>query len=85
MALVQDIIADNGLPVTGAYLRVERWRAVTNTLIAFDVCGYVNSTSRTAVFNETRQCAFDLDGPNPAAQAYLYCKTLPEFAGAVDA
>lgn len=26
----------------------------------------------------------DLDGPNPIKQAYLYLKTLPEFADATD-
>lgn len=26
----------------------------------------------------------DIDGPNPIKQAYLYLKTLPEFADAVD-
>jgi hypothetical protein len=27
---------------------------------------------------------YDLNGPNPIKQAYLYLKTLPEFADAVD-
>jgi hypothetical protein len=28
--------------------------------------------------------AYDIDGDNPIAQAYLHLKTLPEFAGATD-
>ena len=27
---------------------------------------------------------YDLEGPNPIKQAYLYLKSLPEFADAVD-
>jgi len=29
-------------------------------------------------------CAYDINGKNPIAQAYDHAKTLPEFAGAVD-
>ena len=33
---------------------------------------------------KTYSCAYDINGENPIKQAYLYLKTLPEFASATD-
>lgn len=45
---------------------------------------YLNSSKASAVEAKFVEFSYDISGENPIKQAYLYLKTLPEFADAID-
>jgi hypothetical protein len=63
------------IKVTSAYATKQEVKATVTALASVD---------GNALFTESHNFVLDLDGPNPIKQAYLYLKTLPEFADAVD-
>jgi hypothetical protein len=58
------------------------------TLMTFGLCSYaVNPNEHPDVepiSSDVVSAPYNLDGVNPFEQAYLYLKTLPDFANAVD-
>jgi len=48
------------------------------------VVSWSESVNSSHLKQATYGCSINLDGENPVRQAYLYLKTLPEFADAVD-
>jgi hypothetical protein len=71
-----------GIKINGAYHRV--WNVyVTKDEIEFGLGFHVDANSER-INSLAYKCAYNLAGDNPIKQAYLYLKTLPEFAGAVD-
>jgi hypothetical protein len=83
MALSRTVTTPQGFTATGAYHRVEGV-SVTKTQLAFRVRSYVQA-DKPAFGDQAYECAYDLTGENPIRQAYLYLKTLPEWADAADA
>lgn len=83
MALKKTITTIYGNQVSNAYHRIENVRLDKKNLISFHLKSYVDAIYPN--FCETiYHCSYDINGVNPIKQAYLYLKTLPEFAGAVD-
>jgi len=81
MALLQDIIF-KGIAVSHAYHRV--WNVtITKTSMSFGL-GVHASQNGEMISSTAHECAYDINGANPIAQAYVHLKTLPEFAGATD-
>jgi len=83
MALKQDMVTVSGIKVPGAYRRVEGITIIGKTEINFQVRSY-NDVTLPAFADESHSCPYAMGGSNPFDQAYVYLKTLPEFAGAVD-
>lgn len=83
MALSKTITTETGLQASNAYHRVEAVTLPSKTEITFSVRSYA-STDMPFFAEEFYSCAYDLSGSNPIEQAYVYIKTLPEFAGATD-
>lgn len=82
MAIRINIELENGIKVDGAYLRVE-YPAITKDSISFNLRKYVSIDK--PFFNEgVLSAPYDINGENPFKQAYLYIKTLPEYADAED-
>ena len=46
--------------------------------------GFHSSKENEMISSYPYKCDYDIDVENPIKQAYLYLKTLPEFADAVD-
>jgi hypothetical protein len=85
MALQQErsTIDNFGINVTlNCYIKVIATN-VTKQQSSMAVCFQDGPTGRV-FFTEHIPFTISLDGPNPIRQAYLYLKTLPEFADAVD-
>lgn len=84
MALQKTVTTRAGVTVPNAYIRVGRCEIVNKTLLGFSVDYFANE-SESFVFDAAPQfCEYDINGENPIKQAYVYLKTLPEFANAVD-
>lgn len=83
MALSKTTTSVHGLVSQNAYHRVED-TTITKTKLRFCVRSYADVT-KPAFVGEYYECAYSLYGENPIRQAYLYLKTLPEWADAVDA
>lgn len=80
------IIVEETLPFVGTtslptYVRIESVFVTKTISRANAVFHYIDGNG--AVIKQ-RHYDFDLIGENPVRQAYLYLKTLPEFAGATD-
>lgn len=87
MALKKSITF-RGIPVPDAYIKVYCPQITpTKDQIGFGVHTYAAADLPLSDVLDavTMSAPYDLDGPNPLAQAYEHLKTLPEFAGAVDA
>ena len=82
MALQKTIETPQGFTASNAYHRVEAIR-LTKHQVVFRVRSYVQ-TDKPAFDDQAYECVYDLAGENPIRQAYLYLKTLPEWAGAAD-
>lgn len=79
------VLTDNfgeDVAIANAYIKV------LHTMATKSVCSVMYAIMRSpdgpSLQQESVSFAVDLDGPNPIKQAYLYLKTLPEFADAVD-
>lgn len=83
MALSMTINTPYGIAVTDAYHRVEGLELVSKSQVRFQLRAYADPLM-AAIGDTAYTCDYDLDGPNPIAQAYLHLKTLTEFANAVD-
>lgn len=71
-----------GLSVPSAYFRV--WNvAISGSKMTFGI-GMHAGPSDEMLDSTAHECAYDLSGPNPIAQAYIHIKSLPEFSGATD-
>jgi hypothetical protein len=75
-------VTHRDVPVANAYCRV-RSVVVNKTSMTFDVTWAATSSAIPLLMTEYAS-TYDLFGDNPIRQAYLYLKTLPEFANAVD-
>ena len=83
MALSKTTTSPQGFEATSAYHRVEGVSLITNASMTFRVRVY-KDVSFPAFGDDGFVCAYDITGENPIKQAYLYLKTLPEFASATD-
>ena len=84
MALFIDIVAPGSVTVLGAYVRIESARISGKDSMQYTARAYVASSEAVPFMSLEKACAYDLDGPNPIAQAYIHLKSMPEFAGATD-
>ena len=46
--------------------------------------GFFDTRENASLGSKEYEFSVDLEGPHPIKQAYLYLKTLPEFADAID-
>ena len=83
MALKKTVKTLHGFDASDAYHRVEGTQVGKNTM-AFQVRSYKDNLGLPHFADASFNCAYDIAGSNPIAQAYIYLKTLPEFAGATD-
>jgi hypothetical protein len=83
MALSKTTTTATGFEAVNAYHRVEAVSIKGKDSFSFHVRSY--KEANMPFFTEQVITApYDLEGVNPIKQAYLYVKTLPEFAGAID-
>jgi hypothetical protein len=83
MAFHQLATAPQGFDARDAYHRVEQISITAKNRMTFRLRIY-KDVSFPAFADTDYSCDYDLDGFNPIKQAYLYLKSLPEFADAVD-
>jgi hypothetical protein len=84
MALQKTVTTLHGFVSQDAYHKVDNIKIFNKSSMTFDI-KILKSKNETIAFDTwSFQCAYDLAGNNPIAQAYAYLKTLPEFAGATD-
>ena len=83
MALSKTTPSGFGFDVKNAYHRVENLELVSKDKLFFNVRSYAD-IDKPSFLTAGHECSYDLDGPNPISQAYLYLKSVPEFADAVD-
>lgn len=83
MALKKTVITSHGFNAVDAYHRVEGTQVSKDT-ITFQVRSYKDNSGLPHFADAFFNCAYDIAGNNPIAQAYDHLKTLPEFAGATD-
>ena len=86
MALSKAItLVDNfneSLTFNNAYIKIVQVSVTKETCITtYKVLKQANGQE---LAHDTVCFSFDLDGPNPIKQAYLFLKTLPEFSDATD-
>lgn len=82
MALKKTTTTVHEFEAVDAYHKVGNLSLVGKTEINFTV--YASKTPNSPPFwADSFTCAYDLNGNNPLAQAYVHLKTLPEFADAV--
>lgn len=82
MAITQLVNTKFGIPVDGAYIRVESPTLGKDTM-SFHVRKYVDVT-KPFFEEDLLDCPYDLDGSNPYTQAYEYLKTMAIYSSAVD-
>jgi len=84
MALTQDYLTAWDFTIPSAYLKVTSVTIESKTAMTVFVRVFASKDCSNAV-RETRYSGeYNLEGANPIKQAYLYLKTLPEFADAID-
>ena len=83
MALEKTVTTSHGFTASNAYHRVEGTQVSKDTM-AFQVRSYKDNSGLPHFADWSFNCAYDIAGNNPIAQAYAHLKTLPEFAGATD-
>ena len=84
MALKQTVKTVHGFDAVDAYHRIEQVQINPKDEIHFAVRVYKDNSDLPAFDSKSYFCAYDMDGANPIAQAYIYLKTLQEFADAQD-
>ena len=83
MALSLTIQQETGIKVQDAYVQVVS--ALVHKNQTATACYLTFTDTEKLPFNSMEVTyPYDLEGPNPIKQTYLYLKTLPEFADAVD-
>lgn len=83
MAIKHDIVTLSGIPVHGAYIRVERIGMSSKDTITYVARAYVSSAEMVPAAEWSHSCAHHMES-NVLAQAYAHLKSLPEFSGAAD-
>lgn len=83
MALKKSAQTPFGVNVQDAYIRVEGVQLTSKDQISFRVRTSVDGVLPHFA-DVGYECAYDIQGYNPIAQAYKHLKTLPEFEGAID-
>lgn len=83
MALAKTVQTIHGFQALNAYHRVEAVSLISKDQIGFHVRSYT-SQDKPFFAEQVMTAAYVIAGENPIKQAYVYIKTLPEFAGAVD-
>ena len=83
MALQKSIVTEQGFDATNAYHQVLAPTLITKTRMRFSL-GIAKEKGLPFISQQGYECTFDLNGPNPLAQAYQFLKTLPEFSNATD-
>ena len=83
MALSKTIDTAHGFQALNAYHRVEAVSLINKEQIGFHVRSYT-ATDRPFFVEQVMTAPYQLDGENPIKQAYVYLKTIEEFAGATD-
>jgi hypothetical protein len=74
-----------GITVSSACIRVTSVSVLPGlTSMSFGIVFSASSGDDPFDARTVSNAPYDIDGPNPIAQAYAYLKTLPEFAGAED-
>lgn len=71
-----------GIKVDDAYCRVE-YPTITKDNISFHLRKYI-SVEKPFFDEDIFSTAYNINGENPFKQAYLYLKSLPEYADAED-
>jgi|LakMenEpi03Aug12_release.lakeMendotaPanAssembly.Ray.scaffolds.fasta_scaffold166234_3 hypothetical protein len=84
MALSKTITITSGLVVDDAYIRVDSVCIPEKSLMQFLAQAYKDNSQQHPFWHVQMSCPYDITGDNPIRQAYLYLKTLPEFASATD-
>lgn len=84
MALKKTVTTAHGFVADNAYHRVENMTFQGKNVIKFNVKSYKDSSASTPFAVVDFGCKYDINGANPFAQAYVFVKNLPEFAGATD-
>jgi hypothetical protein len=86
MALQKNIkLTDNfgiEVEIPNAYIKISKVECTKNQMNFF--IDIKQNSSEIPFLNKVEKLDYDINGVNPIKQAYLYLKTLPEFAGAVD-
>lgn len=82
MAIRINVELNNGIKVEGAYLRVE-YPTITKDSISFHLRKYIN-VEKPFFSEDILSTSYDINGENPFKQAYLYLKSLEEYADAED-
>lgn len=83
MALEKTATTPHGFRAVAAYHRVEGTQ-VSKDRMTFQVRSYKDNSGLPHFADASFNCAYDIAGSNPIAQAYAHLKTLPEFDGATD-
>jgi hypothetical protein len=83
MALTQKVETPQGFVADSAYLAISHFETLNKVSMSFSL-DFRKEKELDAFAAKSFKCDFDVIGDNPYRQAYLYLKTLPEFAGAVD-
>ena len=83
MALQHNIVTDSELAIDAAYGRITSVAIASKDNMTFVLSWFVSSSSTVPAQVRAYSCAHSMDD-NCIRQAYLYLKTLPEFANAVD-
>jgi|APSaa5957512535_1039671.scaffolds.fasta_scaffold51932_1 hypothetical protein len=83
MALQKTVTTNNGFDAPDAYHRVEGIEFINKTTMRFRIRSH-KATGLSPFADEGAECAYDVNGENPFAQAYAHLKTLTEFTGASD-
>jgi hypothetical protein len=84
MALKKTVQTPHGFNAQNAYHRVEGLHIKNNTTIAYQVRSYMDNSGVPAFADYSYESAYDMNGLNPINQAYIYLKTLQNFADATD-
>jgi len=84
MALSKTIKTESGITVENAYHRVREVKIQGTNYLHFKVKSFADKSQGRPFSESEHGCDYDLEGDNPLAQAYIYIKTLPEFANSID-
>jgi len=84
MALTQDYLTAWAFTIPLAYFKVTSVMVESKTVMTVFVRVFANKDCSNAVLETRYSGEYNLEGPNPIKQAYLFLKTLPEFSDATD-
>jgi len=85
MALLHNLqieIGSKQISFDNAYIKVIEYEGDKSEMMF--LVSWSESASGSKLKQVAYKCPVNLDGENPMRQAYLYLKTLPEFAEATD-